>query len=119
IKYFEEAYKLNPAVHPFMNYYMGLAKQLNYEFDEALKFYEKFESEYRKAEDFGKFVKQRKAECNSAKTLQANPARAWVDHVPELSSEYNDYAPTVTMDGEDMILTSDRPNKNQPNEVGQ
>ena len=119
IKFFEDAYKLNAGVHPFMNYYMGLAKQLNYEFKEAISFYEKFESEYKKADRFGKFVKQRKVECNAALKKMDNPARAWVDHVPELSSEYNDYAPTVTMDGEMMIFTSDRPNQNQPNEVGQ
>lgn len=119
IKYFEAAYKLNPEVHDFMNYYMGYAKQLNYEFDEAIKFYEKFETEYRKADRFGKFVKQRKVECRAGKKMKENPARAWVDHVPEISTKYNDYAPSVTMDGEEMILTSDRPNQNQPNEVGQ
>ena len=119
IKYFEAAYKLNPEIHPFMNYYMGYAKQLNYEFGEAIKFYEKFEAEYRKADRFGKFVKQRKVECRAGKEMKENPARAWVDHVPELCTKYNDYAPSVTMDGEEMILTSDRPNQNQPDEVGQ
>lgn len=118
ISYFEEAYKLNPTVHPFMNYYMGVAKQLKSEFDEARTFYEKFELEYKKADRFSKFVKQRKNECIAGKKIQANPIRAWVDHVPEVSSAFNDYAPSVTMDGEDMILTSDRPNSHQPNEVG-
>lgn len=118
VSYFEEAYKLNPEVHPFMNYYMGFAKQLQYKFDEARKFYEKFEMEYKKADRFSKFVKQRKSECIAGKKIHADPIRAWVDHVPEVSSEYNDYAPSVTMDGEDMILTSDRPNSHTPNEVG-
>jgi len=118
IKYFEDAYKLNPEVHHFMNYYMGVAKQLKYEFSEALTFYKKFEAEYKKADRFAKFVKQRKLECTNGKKIHASPVRAWVDHVPEVSTEHNDYAPSITMDGEEMVLTSDRPNKNKPNEVG-
>lgn len=119
ISYFEAAYELNPEVSPFINYYMGLAKQLSYKFDEALTFYQTFENEYRKADDFGKFVKQRKQECTEGKKIYASPIRAWVDHVPEVSTAYNDYAPSITMDGEEMVLTSDRPNSHQPNEVGQ
>ncbi len=82
------------------------------------KFYEKFEAEYKKADRFGKFVKQRKTECIVGKKIHAAPIRAWVDHVPELSTEYNDYAPSITMDGEEMVFTSDRPNTHTPNEVG-
>ncbi|MEZ4921938.1 MAG: OmpA family protein [Crocinitomicaceae bacterium] len=118
ISYIEEAYKLNPEVHPFIKYYMGLAKQLNYKFDEALKFYQEFENGYKKADNYNKFTEQRKSECSSGKQLFANPVRAWVDHVPEVSTEYNDYAPSITMDGEEMILTSDRPNSHKPDEVG-
>jgi outer membrane protein OmpA-like peptidoglycan-associated protein len=118
VKFFETAYKLKPDVHHFMNYYMGIAKQLNFEFDEALKFYQKFEAEYKKADRFNKFVRQRKKECIEGKKIHENPIRAWVDHVPELSTKYNDYAPSITMDGEELVMTSDRPNKNQPNEVG-
>ncbi|MBD3637402.1 MAG: OmpA family protein [Crocinitomicaceae bacterium] len=119
VSFFEEAYKRNPEVHPFINYYMGLAKQLSYKFDDALEFYQKFETDYRKADDFGKFVKQRKKECVEGKKIYNDPIRAWVDHVPEVSTKYNDYAPSITMDGEEMVLTSDRPNSHEPNEVGQ
>jgi outer membrane protein OmpA-like peptidoglycan-associated protein len=118
VKYILAAHKLNPEVHPFIDYYMGVAKQLTHDFDEASKFYEKFELEYRKADRFGKFVKQRKTECIAGKKTYASPIRAWVDHVPELSTEYNDYAPSITMDGEEMVLTSDRPNTHTANEVG-
>lgn len=119
ISYFKDAYKRNPVVDPFINYYMGLANQLEGNWEEALKFYTTFETEYRKADDFGKFVKQRKKECKSGLKLVGAPIRAWIDHVPELSSEYDDYAPSITMDGEEIIFTSNRPNGHQPNEVGE
>lgn len=118
LSYLKEAYKRNPVVDPFINYYMGLVNQLEGEFKKAITFYDTFEEEYRKAEDFGKFVKQRRSECKSALKLVDIPIRAWVDHIPELSSEFDDYAPSVSMDGEEIILTSNRPNGHTPNEVG-
>lgn len=118
IPYFKEAYKRNPTVDPFINYYMGLTNQLEGNFKEAITFYTTFETEYRKADDFGKFVKKRKEECAEGLKLIPNPIRAWIDHVPELSSEFDDYAPSVSMDGEEIIFTSNRPNGHTPNEVG-
>lgn len=118
IPYFYEAYKLNPLCNPFMNYYMGVACQLDNRFDDALKYYAAFENEYKKADLFNKFTTQRENECKSAKTLIASPERVWIDHIPELCSERDDYAPSVTMDGEEIIFTSDRANGHTPDEVG-
>ncbi len=118
IPYIKEAHKRNPLVDPFINYYMGLVNQLEGNFKEALTFFTTFETEYKKADDFIKFVKQRKSECEAGIEISAIPIRAWVDHVPELSSKYDDYAPSVSMDGEEIIFTSNRPNGHPPNEVG-
>lgn len=118
ISFIKDAHERNPEVDPFIDYYMGFALQLDGKFEKAIEFYTTFETEYRKADDFGKFVKQRKNECKAGMKLVPNPIRAWIDHVPELSSAFDDYAPSVTMDGEEIILTSNRPNANQPNEVG-
>ena len=114
----KRAFELNPVIDPFMNYYYGLALELEGNYVKALEYFEKFEVEYNKADRFGKFVKQRKTECAAGKTLLASPVRAWVDHVPDLSTEFDDYSPTVTMDGEEILITSDRPNGHTPNEVG-
>jgi outer membrane protein OmpA-like peptidoglycan-associated protein/tetratricopeptide (TPR) repeat protein len=118
IPYFKKAYELNPTVDPFMNYYMGLINQFERNFKEAITFYDKFEEEYRKADDFSKFVEQRKIECKSAIALMDQPIRAWIDHVPSLSSEFDDFAPSISMDGAEIIFTSNKPNSHQPNEVG-
>jgi len=118
IPYIYEAHKLNPLCNPFINYYMGVACQLDGKFDQALTYYKTFETEYRKADLFNKFTEQHKDECVSAKLLMGSPIRAWVDHVAELSTEFDEYAPSVTMDGEEMIFTSNRPNGHTPDEVG-
>ena len=118
IPYFKKAYELNPLVDPFMNYYMGLVNQFEGNFREAITFYDKFEAEYKKADDFAKFVKQRKVECKSAIALIDQPIRAWIDHVPSLSTEFDDFAPSISMDGSEIIFTSNRPNSHTPNEEG-
>ncbi|MCH2232846.1 MAG: OmpA family protein [Crocinitomicaceae bacterium] len=118
IPYLETAYSLNPETHHFMEYYMGYACQLQGKFDDAVTHYKKFEAAYKKADRFNKFVKQRYSECSSGKKLMASPVRAWVDNVEILNTEYNDYAPSITMDGEEILFTSDRPNGHTPDENG-
>ena len=118
IKYIYEAYKLNPECDPFMNFYYAKALQLDNKFNEAIKAYEAFEAAYKKADNFNKFVSKGKKECRAAQGAISNPIRAWVDNVKSLNSEYNDFAPSVSTDGGEIIFTSDRPNGHTPNVAG-
>ncbi len=118
IEYLKKAFNLDPACDPFMNYYLGYSLQLEEKFDEASKAYIEFETGYKKADNFSKFVTQHKNECKAAKALKASPIRAWVDNVPELSSDSDDFAPSITTDGSEIVLTSNRSNGHTPNEVG-
>ncbi|MGV6860645.1 MAG: OmpA family protein [Putridiphycobacter sp.] len=119
IGFFEEAYKLNPEVDPFMDYYMGIANQLKGNYKKAIGFYETFESEYKKADNFTKFVRKRKKECQTAIKLEDNPQRVWVDNLDVINTSANDFAPSITMDGEELVFTSNRSNGHTPNEVGE
>jgi outer membrane protein OmpA-like peptidoglycan-associated protein/tetratricopeptide (TPR) repeat protein len=119
ISYFKQANKLNPIVDPFMNYYMGVATQLEGNYKGALTFYAKFETEYKKADNFNKFVKKRKKECATAITMEDNPKRVWIDNLKSINTEFNDFAPSITMDGEELVFTSDRPNGHTPDELGE
>jgi outer membrane protein OmpA-like peptidoglycan-associated protein len=118
IPYIKTAQKLDPECDPFLNYYIGYALQLEGKFDEATKAYSTFEAEYKKADDFSKFVFQRKKECQISKAMQAKPARAWIDNVAELNSQQDEIAPSISADGAEMILSSNRPNGHRTNEVG-
>lgn len=119
IPYIEKAYQLNPECDPFLYYYHGNALQLKEEFDAALTSYQKFEENYRKADNFGKFVTMRKRECGYAKTFKADPVRCWVDNVGTLNTEYDEIAPTITTDGSEITFSSNRPNGHEQNEVGE
>ena len=118
IEFIKRALSLDPACDPFLMYYLGYAYQLEEQFDEALKAYETFETTYKKADNFNKFVSQHKDECALAKSEKANPKRVWVDNVSDLNSEQDDIAPSITTDGSELIFSSNRPNEHTPNEVG-
>ncbi|MGB0914575.1 MAG: OmpA family protein [Crocinitomicaceae bacterium] len=118
ISYLYKAQKLDPECDPFMDYYYGRALQLDGKFAEALKAYGAFEENYKKADNFTKFVSKRKRECKAARGAVQNPIRAWVDNVKELNGPYNDYAPSISTDGGEVIFTSDRPNGHDANEAG-
>ncbi|MFN6014687.1 MAG: OmpA family protein [Flavobacteriales bacterium] len=118
IDHFEKAFSLDPACDPFMQYYLGYAYQLQEKFDEALKAYQDFETNYKKADNFAKFVTQRKSECKAAKLAKTTPVRAWVDNVPALNSDFDDFAPSITADGAEIVMSSRRPNGHEVNEAG-
>ena len=119
IPYIKKAYELNPEVDPFINYYLGITSQLEGNYSEAINYFNRFEEGYRKADNYGKFVKQRKKECESAMAITKTPIRAWIDNLEEVNTEFNDFAPSITMDGEELVLTSDRPNSHEPDDIGQ
>lgn len=118
IPYLKAAFKLDPECNEFLDYYYGYALQLDGDFNAAKKAYEKFANEYKKADDFTKFVNKRKKECKAAINATADPVRAWVDNVKELNTPQNEYGPSVSTDGAELILTSNRPNGHTPNEIG-
>jgi outer membrane protein OmpA-like peptidoglycan-associated protein/tetratricopeptide (TPR) repeat protein len=118
IDHLKKAKELDPDCDPFMNYYYGYAMQLEGKYDEALKAYMQFEADYRKSDNFSKFITQRKNECKSGKVSITKHIRAWVDAVPDLNTEYDDYAPSITTDGSEIVLTSNKPNEHEPNLAG-
>lgn len=118
VDYIKKAQKLDPACDPFLNYYLGYVNQIEGKYDEASKYYTTFETEYKKADDFMKFVNLRKKQCVTSKKFVASPVRCWVDNVPSLNSKEDDIAPSISTDGSEMILSSNRANSHQPDALG-
>ena len=118
IPFLKRAYELDPSCDPFLYYYHGNAMQLEERFKEALASYKAFEDNYKKSDNFTKFVSMRKRETGFAEKFKADPVRCWVDNMTTLNTEYDEIAPTITTDGAEMLFSSNRPNSNKPNEVG-
>src|SRR5690606_33546596 len=48
----------------------------------------------------------------------ASPVRCWVDNASSLNTERDEIAPSISTDGSEMILSSNRPNSHEPNALG-
>lgn len=116
LDFLQRAYRANPNVADDIYFLIGWGLQLNYEFDEAIKYFEKYKQTVEKQDtrrrrrsepqlDPGKHIR----ECKLAKELVANPIRVFIDNVgPEINSEYPEYGPIITADESMMIFTSRR-----------
>ncbi|MBX7095584.1 MAG: OmpA family protein [Flavobacteriales bacterium] len=104
-----KAVQLDPEVDKRKDFFLGVVNLMEMKFDDATKYFKSFEDS-RKAEDYIKFIAKYLEECKSGKVLVAKPERVWVDNIAELNSEYDDYSPSITMDGSTIIFTSRRPN---------
>src|SRR5690554_7992023 len=60
----------------------------------------------------------RNREIAFAEKSITNPVRCWVDNMESLNTEFDEIAPAITTDGSEIIFSSNRPNGNKPNEVG-
>ncbi len=118
VAYIQKAKQLDPTCDPFLNYYSGYVFQLEGKFKEAIDAYTKFETEYRKADDFGKFVTQRKEQCKFAQKQFASPLRVWVDNLEIVNSAQDEISPSISIDGAEMTFSSNRANGNTANEFG-
>lgn len=117
--FIQKALELDPSCDPFLHYYQGYVLQLAQDFDGALSAYKTFEDNYKKSDNFSKFVGMRRKECQNAKKAVSAPERAWVDNMKELNSAHDEIAPSITTDGSQIIFSSNRPNSTTPNEVNE
>ena len=117
-QFIEKAQQLDADCDPFLHYYVGVMKQYQGKYSDALKAYQTFENNYKKSDNFSKFVSQRKGQCKLGEQYERNELRAWVDNMKELNTDQDEIAPSITTDGAEIVFSSNRANKNTPNEVG-
>ncbi len=114
IDFLEKAHKAKPAVANDIYFLLGWANQLNYNFDEAISFFRKYNSENPNSEskknkttlkDADKHIR----ECEKGKELVSKPIRVFVDNLgPAINSKSPDYGPVITTDQSMMVFTSRR-----------
>jgi outer membrane protein OmpA-like peptidoglycan-associated protein/tetratricopeptide (TPR) repeat protein len=121
IAFLKEAEKLNPTIDDFLDYYLGMAAQLEMEFDKAKKYYIKFESTTKSKQiaQLGIMLDQRKKECDNGARLLAKPERVWIDNMKAVNTAADEYSPCLTMDGSTLLFTSNRQNGHKPDAAGE
>ncbi|NLA24516.1 MAG: OmpA family protein [Bacteroidales bacterium] len=112
VEYLKDAATLNPNVASDIDYFIGRAYHLSYEFDKAIEYYERFKASAiaRKINIDSKDVGKRIDECNWGKHYVANPNRVFIDNLgSNINSAYPDYAPVIAADESVVIFCSRRP----------
>lgn len=113
IKFFEKAIQLNAYVDQEARYKLGLAYQLNYEFDKAITEFKNYMQSIPPSElaVAKQKVDKRIEECNFAKILIKNPARVFIDNLgSSINSIYDDHSPVINADESVILFTSRREN---------
>ena len=113
IAFFEKALKLDPNISQEINYLLGQAHQLNYEFDKAISKYNKYKQSLSPADitSFGKVIDKKIKECDNGKRLVNDSVRVFIDNLGDVvNSAYPEYNPIINADESMMIFTSRRDN---------
>lgn len=105
---FEPSIKQAPVL---AYYYMGMALHLNYQFDEAISYFEKFRAllNPKKQADLVRDVDYRVAQANNAKVFIAAPLGVTITNLGDsINSPFPEYGPVISADESMMIFTSRR-----------
>lgn len=109
----EKALSLNPTVDPRLNYYLGQAYHLKYEFDDAIKFYSKYQSAVMNNPDpwYLEELKMRIQQCYNGKEVIKKPIRVFIDNLGDnINTKFNEYGAVISADESVMIYTARRDN---------
>lgn len=120
-----KARELNPAVNPNIDFNIGEAYHLKYQWDKAIDNYNKafvaVKSNKKLSQEevtfFNADITKRIEQCKTGKKLMEKPERVWVDNLgPNVNTKYPEYAPFISADESVVIFTSRR-NDTQGGEV--
>jgi len=112
LQYLNEAWKQKPEIAPDILLLKARALQYHYEFEEAITQYQKYKGTLdpqilnQQEEELNRRIQ----ECRRARKMVNNPTRAVIDNMGKvINTQYPEYSPLISADGQMMIFTSRRP----------
>lgn len=111
LPHFLKAYELNPNVDPDINFKIGFAYHLKYDWDNAVKHYEFYKKSLNTKSQLSEieFVMKKIEECKTGKTLMARPERVWIDNLgATINNQYPEYSPFISADEYTIAYTARR-----------
>ena len=112
IDYFRQSKKLDPKVDIWLDYYLGVSYQHNYQFDSAIIVFQEFRRQLdpKMLRKYDGSIAKHIEECESGKKLVENPVRVFIDPLPAtINTKYVEYGPFINADGSLLFFTSKRP----------
>ena len=117
VRYAEAAYALDSLVAPELVYYKGYAHQMRYEFDDAVKYYQRYLKTPGVTREGNNKAQQRIKECKNGKMLVRRgeiPCKIYILDT-NVNGKYDEYGPAVTADDSTLFFTTRRTMKKNPN----
>ncbi|MBO9699183.1 MAG: PD40 domain-containing protein [Sporocytophaga sp.] len=108
LPYLEKASSLGLSPDYQINKYLGIANQLNHNFEKAIENYQNYKASITDKEEIKK-VDRRIYECNNGLEFISNPVPVKIDNLgPVINSSFPEYAPVISADDSLLIFTSRR-----------
>ncbi len=105
--FIDKAYRLNPAVNPKIDYYLGIAFQNTNEIKKAIQHFEDFK---KNNPNLASIANAKIAECHIADSLAEFELNVIIENLgPVVNSRFTDHSPILSADGNTLIFTSNRP----------
>lgn len=118
VDFLKKSYELDPEVSNMIFFLIGEGYRYHYQFDEAINFYILFKEELETnrrlflnddVDALKKKTEKKIEECINAKKFIAAPKNVTLKQIEGgVNSEYEEYAPTLSVDGQTLIFTSRR-----------
>lgn len=106
LSYLTKVSKLAPKLDPHIEFFLGLSCQYNYQFEDAIKHFEKYGQLYRHEKDL---IEKKVKECKNADSLIREPVAVDILNLgPLINSPDQDYVPIITPDESVLVFTSRR-----------
>ncbi|MEQ8361029.1 MAG: OmpA family protein [Cytophagales bacterium] len=123
--YFIKVLNLNPDYKFSLNYLIGRSYHFGLDFDEAIKYYQKYEEKLTENPTYSgsdkidsEEVKNRILECYNGKEFVSNPQNYSIRNMgAQINSVYDDYAPVINRENSFMIFTTRRKDGNLSKDV--
>lgn len=125
VKYFLRVYERDPAYNFSLEYWIGRSYQYGEEFDKAIDFYTRYQNKLKSKPNYqGKDrippvdVERRIFECQNGKEFVSNPGKFSIINIGnQINSEFEDYAPVLNEDENEIVFTSRRKDDNLNQDV--
>ncbi len=116
VKYFLRVYRQNPSYRFDLEYWIGKSYQYGLDFDNALKFYNRYKERLSAKPNYQgndkipmETVDKSIVECMNGKEFVANPGNFSIVNIGrEINSEFEDYGPVLNEEEDEIIFTTRR-----------
>jgi outer membrane protein OmpA-like peptidoglycan-associated protein/tetratricopeptide (TPR) repeat protein len=106
VPFLEKAFALKPQVDLDIDYHLGLAYQNDHQYAKAIQHFEEYK---RKNKRLSEIADHKIKECTIGDSLSRHPAYVEIENIGGvINTNFHDYSPLISEDGETMIFTSNR-----------